>query len=238
MGLLDLPAPLFAAIDDGMALAFPPAVRLLLWAALAGIGTLLLYRRLSPQAAIGRAKREAREARQRLNQFDGELSEAGPLIRHQFRAAFRHLGLVVPPTLLSMLPLLALLNWIDQAYSYDYPAANQAPNVNVLPEPFFAEWLGDGEPPVLRVRASGDSALDIPLTAPIPVIERRQWWNWLAANPLGYLPDDFEVQRVEIGLPERSYLPFGPSWMRSWLALLLPGMLLCSLLTYRWAHIE
>ncbi|PAU62061.1 hypothetical protein [Pseudomonas indica] len=238
MGLLDLPAPLFAALDDGMALVFPPAARLLLWAALAGAGTLLLYRWLSPQAAIGRAKREAREARQRLQEFDGEIGEAGPLIRGQFRAAFRHLGLVILPTLISMLPLLALLNWIDKAYSYDYPEANQAPSVNVVPAPFFAEWLGDGDTPVLRVRASGADALDIPVTAPVPVIERRHWWNWLVANPLGYLPDDFAVQRVEIGLPERSYLPFGPPWMRSWLALLLPGMLFVSLLTYRWARIE
>ncbi|MBA1274199.1 hypothetical protein [Stutzerimonas azotifigens] len=238
MGLLNLPAPLFAAIDDAMATALPDTARLLLWAAIGGAGTLLLYRVISPQASIGRAKREAREARQRLNNFDGEMSEAGPLIRAQFGAAFRHLGLVTLPTLISMLPLLALLSWLDQAYSHDYPQPDEAPAMNVAPEPFYAEWFGDGEIPIVRINLPDSDWLDIELTAPITVIEQRHWWNWLLGNPLGYLPDDNAVQRVEIGLPERSYLPFGPSWMRTWLALLLPGMMLASLLTYRWARIE
>lgn len=239
MGLLDLPAPLFAALDNGMALLLPAALRLVFWAAFAGAGTLLLYRLLSPQAAIGRAKREAREARRRLNEFDGEIGDAGPLIRHQFGAAFRHLGLVILPTLVSMLPLIALLAWLDQNYSHDYPNDSEAPSMRVVPETSFAEWIVDGGIPFVRIGSpEDDDALDIAVTVPVPVIEQRRWWHWLIANPLGYLPDDKPVQRVEISLPERSYLPFGPPWMRTWLALLLPCMMLVSLLTYRWARIE
>jgi len=238
MGLFDLPAPLFAALDRGMlGLGLPAALRLVLWAALAGAGTLLLYRLLSPQTAIGQAKREAREARQALAEFDGEMDEAGVLLRRQFSAAFRHLGLVILPTLISLLPLLALLSWLEQSYSRDYPAASEAPSMKVTPDSLQAEWLAEGDFPLIRIH-DPDEALDIPLTAPIPVIEQRRWWNWLIANPLGYLPPDRPVQRVEIELPERAYLPFGPPWMRSWLALMLPSMLLVSLLTYRWARIQ
>ncbi len=89
----------------------------------------------------------------------------------------------------------------------------------------------------MRVQTDSDW-LDYALTMPIPVIEQRRWWNWLVGNPLGYLPDGDRVERVEIGLPERAYLPFGPPWMRSWLALLLPTMILVSLTTYRLARIQ
>ena len=109
MALFDLPAPLFATLDAGLATVLPAVARLAVWAALAGVGTLFLYKWLSPQGRIGEAKRAAREARRALNGFDGEFGDAGPLIRDQFVTAFRHLGLVVIPTLISILPLLALL---------------------------------------------------------------------------------------------------------------------------------
>ncbi|KJH79807.1 hypothetical protein MCB86_15285 [Pseudomonas sp. KSR10] len=238
MGILDLPGPLFAAIDSLMAALMPAGARLVIWAIMAGAGTLLLYRLISPQARIGQAKRDAREARRRLNEFDGEFAEAGPLIRGQFSAAFRHLGLVLIPTLLSMLPLLALLTWIDHTYSYDFPDRDDPPVMMVEPEPDFAEWIADSDIPLVRIGVAGSELVEIALTAPIPVIERRQWWNWLVANPLGYLSGETGLERVSIDLPQRAYLPFGPPWMRSWLAILLPTMVLVSLLTYRWARVE
>lgn len=238
MGILDLPGPLFAAIDTLMASVLPASARLIVWAIMAGAGTLLLYRLLSPQTRIGNAKRQAREARRRLSEFDGEIAEAGPLIRGQFSAAFRHIGLVLGPTLLSMLPLLALLSWIDHTYSYDFPDRDEPPAMMVEPEPDFTEWITDSDIPLLRIGVAGSELVEIALTAPVPVIEQRHWWNWLVANPLGYLPGETGLERVRIDLPQRAYLPFGPPWMRSWLAILLPTMALVSLLTYRWAHVE
>ncbi|QGZ29112.1 hypothetical protein [Stutzerimonas stutzeri] len=238
MGILDLPGPLFAIIDSLMAAILPASARLLVWAALGGAGTLLLYRLVSPQGRIGQAKREAREARRRLSAFDGEFAEAGPLIRGQFSAAFRHIGLVLGPTLLAMLPLLALLTWIDHTYSYDFPDRNDPPATTVEPEPDFTEWILDSDIPLVRIGIAGSEQVEIALTAPIPVIEQRQWWNWLVANPLGYLPGDAGLERVSIGLPQRAYLPFGPPWMRTWLAILLPTMVVVSLVTYRWARVE
>ena len=238
MGILDLPGPLFAAIDSLMASLLPAGARLFIWAAMAGAGTLLLYRLISPQARIGQAKREAREARRRVSEFDGEIADAGPLIRGQFGAAFRHLGLVLVPTLISMLPLLALLTWMDRTYSYDYPGLDETPAMTVEPEPDFTEWIADSDIPLVRIGIAGRELVEIALTVPFPVIEQRQWWNWLVANPLGYLPGNTGLEKVSIGLPQRAYLPFGPPWMRSWLAILLPTMMLVSLLTYRWAHVE
>ncbi|MFC3284045.1 hypothetical protein [Litchfieldella rifensis] len=238
MGILDLPAPLFAAVDHVMAMGLPAVLRLVIWAAIGGAVTLGLYRLLSPQEKIGRAKREARSARQRLNAFDGELADAGPLIRAQFVAAFRHLGLVLPSTLVSILPLLALLVWLDTSYGHDYPAAGDTPVVMASPGHLDAEWVADDQQPRVKVREHDIEVVEIALSAPVPVIEKRHWWNWLIANPLGYLPGDSGIERVEISLPERSYLPIGPSWMRSWIAVFFPVMLIVSLVIYRWARIE
>ncbi|MEG3115619.1 hypothetical protein R3F72_10840 [Salinicola sp. 4072] len=242
MGLLDLPDPIFAAIDGGMKSVLPATLRLVVWAAIAGVGTLFLYRLVSPQGRIANAKREARTARRRLNDFDGEFSDAGPLIRDQFISAFRHLGLVFLPTLVSILPLLALLTWLESHYAHALPAEGETPSVQVTPQnsdaPYDAQWVReDGG---LRVIVSdGSSELaNVAMTAPIPVIEKRQWWNWLAANPLGYLPAESPIERVAFDLPQPEYLPFGPGWMRHWLAIFFPVMTIVSLLTYRWAKIE
>ncbi|EPC00332.1 hypothetical protein L861_07490 [Litchfieldella anticariensis FP35 = DSM 16096] len=238
MGLLDLPAPLFAWLDQIMAMGLPGAIRLMVWAAIGGAVTLLLYRLLSPQAKIGRAKRAAREARQRLNEFDGELTDAGPLIRHQFVAAFKHIGLVVPSTLVAMLPLLALLVWLDTSYSHTYPSEGDTPKMVASPGGLDIEWAIIDDKAHINILEDNRLRAEFTLSAPVPVIEQRHWWNWLVANPLGYLPQESGIERVEIDLPQSSYLPVGPDWMRSWMAIFFPVMLIVSLFIYRWARIE
>ena len=61
------------------------------------------------------------------------------------------------------------------------------------------------------------SLLVLPMTDDIPVIHKKRWWNFLMANPLGYLPKDGETDVVHIGLPEVVVIEFGPAWMRGWM---------------------
>jgi len=238
MGLLDLPDPIFSAIDGGLETFLPATLRLVVWAAIAGVGTLFLYRWVSPQGKIGSAKREARAARKRLNEFDGEFSDAGPLIRHQFVSAFKHLGLVFLPTLVSILPLLALLTWLESYYAHALPAEGETPSVQITPDTYDAQWVQENDTPHVILNDSNSELANVAMTAPIPVIEQRQWWNWLVGNPLGYLPADSGIERIAFELPEPEYLPFGPGWMRHWLAVFFPIMTIVSLITYRWAKIE
>lgn len=238
MGLLNLPTPLFNAIDALMAIALPAGIRLGVWALIAGVGTVLLYRLLSPQKRIGEAKREARAARRRLNAFDGEFADAGPLIRDQFVTAFRHLGLVVPGTLLAVLPMLCLLVWADGHYGYRLPAGATAPPVQTVPRDFDGHWQAGAGAPHVRVTKNGHQIADFEMSAPVNEITKRSWWNWLIANPVGYLPDDSPLERIDIALPARQYLPFGPGWLRGWLGMFIPIMFIVSLLIYKWARIE
>ncbi len=79
------------------------------------------------------------------------------------------------------------------------------------------------------VPAQAFASSDVPLAAPVPVIEKHRWWNWLIANPTGYLPADAPVERVEVRLPALEVVPFGPSWMRGWEALFFALFLAFSL---------
>lgn len=238
MGLFNLPAPLFNVVDAGMAGMLPATARLAVWAAIGAITTMLLYKMLSPQTRIGEAKRRAKAARRRLNAFDGDFADAGPLIRDQFASAFRHVGLVVPGTMLAILPLLCLLLWAETHYGQALPEPERAPAISTVPEGFASEWRSAHEPPHVLVTRNGETIADIAMTAPVGVVTQQSWWHWLAANPLGYLPDDAAVEQIHIHLPERHYLAFGPDWMRGWLAIFIPVMFIVSLAIYRWAKIE
>src|SRR5699024_371258 len=154
MGLLNILSPVFGAIDDTVAPVLPAALRMVLWAAILAVGTMLLYKLLSPQKRIGRAKREAREARRKLNTFDGEFAEAGPLIRNQFVTAFKHIGLVVPGTIIAILPLLCFLVWADNHFGYTLPETGDTPTVTTVPadvDGVNTHWNAHLDPPVLAI---------------------------------------------------------------------------------------
>jgi len=238
MGLFDLPAPLFNALDAAMASALPPALRLAIWAILGSVLTMFLYKLLSPQTKIGQAKRDAKAARQRLNAFDGDFADAGPLIKNQFVTAFRHVGLVVPGTLLAILPLLALLLWAETHYGHTLPPAGATPAIATVPEGISTSWNNSREPAQLTVGDSASPIADFDMTAPVGIVTKQPWWHWLAENPLGYLPDDAPVDQVTIDLPVLEVIPFGPAWMHSWLFVFIPVMFIASLAIYKWAKIE
>lgn len=241
-GLLNLPAPLFGWIDSLMATILPPTARLVVWALIGAVVSMWLYYVLTPQARIGEAKQAAAEARQRLNAFDGEFADAGPLIRAQFTTAFKHIGLLLPGTILASLPVLCLLIWMETAYGHTYPPPGGNPAITATPASATAQWVAaddEGDPPTLRVQdANGQVVARIEMDAPVPVIHKRQWWNWLIGNPIGYLPDPAPVQRVHIDLPSPHYLPFGPGWVRSWATLFLAVLMITSVLIHRFSRIK
>jgi hypothetical protein len=237
MGLFDLPAPLFDLID-GLLGPLPPLARLILWAIAGAAVSLTLYRLLSPQRRIVAAKAAALEARRRLNAHDGDLESALPLMRQSMRLALRHVGLVLPAALTASLPVLALLVWLDGAYSHRFPEDRQAPTIAVEPQTFSAQWqpAGTGGQIVLR-DAGGARVADLTLAELVTRIEKHHWWNWLIGNPAGYLPDRGPVERITVALPEKQYLPVGPDWLRSWLTIALTALVTASLLIMRIARI-
>ncbi|HWA49462.1 MAG TPA: hypothetical protein VG742_14395 [Dongiaceae bacterium] len=240
MGLLDLPAPFFDFVDRSFLGFLPPFARLVIWAALAAIASILIYKWLSPQAKIAETKTAAAAARRRLNAHQGDLESAMPLMRRSLRLASLQVLLVLPGALIGSLPVLALLVWLDGAYARNFPPEHAAPVVEVSPAGrYVGNWRGDAAGGTIEIHdAAGQKVAALPLSKPIPQIEQRHWWNTLIGNPAGYLPEAGPLERVRIALPEQEYLPAGPAWARSWFSIVLPVLLATSLAFLRIARIS
>ena len=198
------------------------------------------YWLLSPQKRIAQAKADAIAARRALDAYDGEFAGAWPLIGSVLGAAMRQLGLVTVPALLASLPVLALLVWLSTAYGYAFPSDAEIP-VRTLPEagatraqPVQAQAGHE----VVVLDGAGNVVERISLSAPVPTIHKRQWWNALIGNPIGYLPDSSRLEWIELGLPQKEYLPVGPAWLRAWYVVFLGVLLAASLAIKVAARIE
>lgn len=218
MGLLDLPAPLFSAVEAALADYAPPLLRLVLWAAVAAFASIELYRLLSPQRRITAAATDLRQAQHALAGFDGEFQDAMPLMGRMLRASGRRLMLVFPGAVAASLPILALLVWLDGAYGPRFPDPGEPVAVHAEPSQLNAQWLGldDSQIGAVVVTDGTREVIHAAISAPVSTIHKWKWWNTLIGNPAGYLPTEAPVERINIELPRNEVLSVGPSWARGW----------------------
>lgn len=245
MGILDLPAPVFGVLDETLAMAFPPFIRIAVWALLGSAISMLLYWWLSPQHKISDIKRRATAARMELASYDGEFDGLLRVAMNTIGLSFRQIGIVLGPTLLASLPLLCLLVWISNVYGLRLPAPGDSVSIQTLPLTAPVSWRGgsaspadaqghwavpwpSAEAPVRLEDSEGGLLVSLPVAMAIPVIHKRQWWNALIANPAGYLPDDALLDRVDLQFPALEVIAFGPSWLRSWEASFLTLLVIFS----------
>lgn len=245
MGIFDLPAPLFTWTDQVMSGFASPTLRLILWGLVAAALSMGLYWLLSPQGKLTDVKVKALKARKDLNAFDGEFAEAWPMMQRMLGLSFKQLGITTLPAILASIPVLALIVWLGTAYGYRLPADGGPIGVQTTPE---VEALGEirtpesaspqNAPRLLVTDSGGEIISDISLAAPVPTIHKKQWWNMLFGNPLGYLPDDGEIEAIAFELPENEYLGFGPGWLRPWYVPFFTILVLGSLAIKTFGRIE
>jgi hypothetical protein len=90
-------------------------------------------------------------------------------------------------------------------------------------------WPDEGA--TLQLVDSDDTVLlTLPPPAPVGAVHQRRWWNTLLGNPAGYLPSPGDVDAVDIELPKREFLPFGPDWLRGWIPTFFAVVIIVSLL--------
>jgi hypothetical protein len=230
MGLFDLPAPLFTALDSliGGVPAYP---RLLIWAVITGIISMLLYWLCSAQDKVGAAKQRAIDARKEMAGYEGaEFGEMWPLAKESLAASGKHFIVVLTPAVVSSLPALTLIIWVSGAFSYQLPAPGEILQASTVPvttlqnatpvpntdgELFALKYPATGETLAISA-ANGELLATLPLVAAVPVVHKQQWWNALIGNPNGYLGDDFEADAIYFELPAQQFLSFGPGWIRGW----------------------
>ncbi len=249
MGFFDLASPLLSSVDYLLAFVLPETLRIGLWSLLASMLTMKLYARFSRQEEIAGLKPEIKKAQRALAKYDGEFSGLWPLMATSFRLSFRHIGMTLKPALIASVPVLFILVWASNQFSYDLPNAGDRIAVTAAGEhPDHAQDLSwsdnsDAQPTALgwSVRWPDDDVsislddpwtgvvLELPTPAPTGVVHKHQWWNWLTANPGGYLADNTAPTELIIDLPRKLYLPWGPEWMQGWEALFLILLVIFSL---------
>lgn len=218
MGLLDLPSPLFSWIDGQLIGFLPATAKLILWGVLAALGSMELYRLLSPQGRIEELEAALKVTQQRLGEHEGNFADAWLLIRGMLGLASRRVLLVLPATVAASLPILVLIVWLDAAYGRALPPPGEPVAVQVAGE-FRGQWVAetDSMPPQATVLDDGGATVAaISVAAPIPVIHKPRWWNVAIGNPAGYLPADAPIDRIDIDLPRQQFLSVGPEWVRGW----------------------
>lgn len=247
MGFFDLPAPLFGAIDQVLGMALPGVLRLVLWGILAGWLTMVVYRRLSNQERIQVLKAEQKEQQKIISGFDGEFEELFPVIRHTLALGMRQLGLSLGPALLATIPILFIVVWVAGNFGNEQPSVGTPVGIEINQDQATLDRFGWSTPGVAAPTENGwmlnwpsadqpvaflqdDEALfELPSESSIPIIHKHQWWNWLMANPTGYLPEDALVDSIDIVLPEQQFLAFGPGWLRGWMFSFFLSFLLSSI---------
>ena len=253
LGLLDLPAPLWNLLDQMLAaVGLPPALRVLIYAIASAWLCMALYRRLSRQQELGELSAASKILRAELAGYDGPFDGLMSRVQQLMRLSMRHLGLSFGPALACGLPLLFLLPWLSNHFGSAFPAPGTLISVGVdghreqlTWSPTDLSWNEDiaawqvpwpqaGETMVLR---TGEQALlTLPTPAPSTTVHQRiPLFNLLIGNPAGYLPVSAAVNAVHLNLPDQQLLPFGPQWLRGWLAVYFGAMVLWSLwLKWRW----
>jgi hypothetical protein len=244
MGFFDLPAPLFSAADGVLGFILPAGLRLILWGITAGGLTMVFYRRLSNQEKITALKQEQKAQQQKIAIFDGDFMQLMPMIKHTLGLGFRQLGLAIVPAILASLPVLFLVAWVAGQFGYKLPEAGQTiivtsipPNTSLTWTPVsFAQTDENGwrlqwpkaDTPA-SISAGENVLLTFPLEHAVAVIHKKQWWNLLFSNPLGYLPEQAPLSQLNIELQAKQFLPFGPDWLRGWMFAFFGVFLLSSL---------
>lgn len=247
MGILDWPAPAFGAFDTLMADALGPFGRVLVWALICAVISMLLYKWLSPQTRIKAIKERLKEARQAMAEDNGEdFAEGMKLAKAQLAQSLKLVGFVIGPAVLASLPALALIVWLDGQYGYSCPAPGQQVSISAQPDNVAIEQVGinpagmeDGACPVVQVPGAndGETYLVAPAAA-IPVIHQKQWWNLIIGNPAGYLPDDSPVTQLRFELPTQQIISAGPDWARGWELTFFLALVLGSLAIKKGFRIE
>lgn len=113
---MDLLWRLLSWIDGELLSFLAPPARLVVWAALAALGSMELYRLLSPQDRIRRVESDLRLTRAELDAHDGSFGEGWSIARDMLRLSLRRVLMVVPATVMASLPLLLLVVWLSGMY--------------------------------------------------------------------------------------------------------------------------
>ncbi len=238
IALFDLLSPALSRVDDVLSggLALAAVWRIAIFAALGSIASMALFKGLSNQVELADLKQQIRTVQKSLAGSQLESGELRTIIQRNLKLTGRQLWLSLWPALLASLPLLFLLAFSSNQFGVEKPAADF--RVYVTPKDFQGspsefKWHGVNAQWDARKKAwtfyqpdagqtallmsGGQEQLSLPTSVPTSVLHHKRWWNYLLANPAGYLDANVDIGLIEFNTPQQVIINWGPEWMRGWL---------------------
>jgi predicted AlkP superfamily phosphohydrolase/phosphomutase len=205
-GALDVASPALAWVDRNFLGALPAAARLALWAAVAALLSVTLYRSLTRigrgfwtvlGAVVVAAVPVVLILAWVWDTFDHRMPEPGERIGVR---AIASEGRELPP-----------LTWRGEG---EGEVRDDGPGSWSLPWPEGDRTLG-------LIDSDGSVLLELPTREAVSGVHQQRWWDSLLGSRAGHLPRPGDVDAVLLGLPQTQFLPFGPEWVRGWAPLFL-----------------
>lgn len=220
---------LVTAIDGWMA-AFPPLLRIFVWATFTAVFSMFLYRAISPQANLTDLKKRQQLVRRSLLDYEGEFSGMMELIAQDLGLSCRQIGVIFGPVILSVVPVLAIMFCLFTLYGYRLPEPGSSVLVRIDPDSAAVHWEGKGSytqtadgwhigwpldlTPLTLKDSEGTVVVTLPIKTAIPEISKASWLTMLFPNPAGEITEKSKVDAVYLDIPDRQYTDFGPDWTR------------------------
>ena len=240
MGLFDLPANIFTWLDANTLAWASPLFKIIIWGAIGGIISMLLYSFISQQQRMAAIKKEIANVRSEIDKFEGEFSEVLPLILNSLKLSFQQIGITLIPAIVASFPALCLIVWISNNYGYEKPEPNQEITITAFPNTEAISSAGNNlqnqqviywpnNQMIVELSDSTQKIAEITTGKLSSVIHKKLWWNKLIANPAGYIPEESPIERIDIHINKKRYLNIGASWMQSWEFTFFLAMIISSL---------
>ena len=239
-GLMGLPFPVYSAIDSCVSGLLGAPGSMIFWALTCSMAVMFLYRLCSPQTHLKILKQRMREIQAELTADPDDLQAALRLSGKNISIALKRFLLTFLPTCVAILPLLSVTAWINSKYGPSFCEDGTVIQVQAHPEgmhilsptpngAIMTNSVAAASGTLTILKETGKPLLKISGPARASFIARKRWWNWLMGNPMGYLPDDADVEAVVFDFKRQEILPFGPDWMRRWEALFFFCMTIASI---------
>ena len=225
--------PILKAVDSFLGYVLPAAVRLVLWGAVSGAVVISLYALLSDQEGIRSLKEKSRQLQRNMFAADVDFARYMALAGQNLRVVFRMTGKITVAVIPAFVFVLIVVEWVNMFYSYDVPQegdvsveVSSAGN-NLMFEPagafekhsgkirFVPGAVSSNQDVVIRHEGTVVYAGD-PLHPPTRSIKKKNWWNWVLANPAGYVSKSTQVEKIRFGFPRRVFVKWLPPWLGSW----------------------
>jgi hypothetical protein len=225
--------PALNMVDRWLAGLFPFVVRLSIWGALAGILSITIYAKLSPQASITKLKKKMWSLQREILGADIEFVDFLHLSKENLKTSLKLLANVLGPALISAIPVLLLAIWIHTCLAYGAPptpndlvvtAADGNVDLRLFCYTNVDEISHDeihdhdlASPKAIVVMADNKVIYSgTPLSPPTPVIHKKRWWSVLLDSPAGYVIEDAPIDSIRLNLSKKQVVKWMPSWATGW----------------------